>query len=1012
MWESPDSPVTVTLEPTVFKIIKGRDYWINSTTFLPYVITAKGNDKLELQFPAYNRCDLSIEPCNGPELLPKGSFENVKGSLPAGWNAYHRSTSGAIMEFGHEFGPKNDKRDSTGSSRDSVKIVTGTGYNSNSSLMLHKTSPGTSLVAERKISGHLTPGKYMLTGRYRLENFQYGAGLHAFLLTHQRGKKWKSAYDMYLNPAIPTPPGVWRYTMVVLDIPKDYTDTETVIRLEIRGAPGTVYWDNLSLRPAPSATFPRPKATPDSELVPQISDRQLDAVLNKMPVPTVEVRRVNQQPRLYVDNKVMPWFLYTPGPGNWPAGGVTARMRKAGVKVQCLPLYTGYTRKSTHRFRKQTWLGDGKYDFSPVKDLLRHAAKLAPDTRFVFYLWIAPYPGFCEKHPEAAWINQHGKKTIGTKGAYRETDKRKDNEIFNFSYTAPAFRREVSKYLQALGAYLASIPEGKNLIGAHMVGGCDGQWFCQHYPDHYDRSEGSRQAFGLWLKKQYKDDVAKLRQVWHDPKATFENVAIPPEKARYVEKYFLDPTNPDDHKVIDMNRFHCRGIADTLNQFALAFKAGFGRKNRVITSVYYNDIMCGHLMNKWGLADILNSNAIDNIVSVNGYGLYRLPGRPGGMNSLVASLRLHNKLYISEIDYRTDYSYLPPKYNIRTAYGLGRGDAEIAAQLRRDVGATLTRGEGNWLYGLGGPNWLNDQLMKNVAEAVRAANLSAENPVKNDWGQMAVFLDERMQDYMSTFKIFNARTSITSGLFARHALLKSGLPYDAYLLSDLENPKRSTYKLNIFLGSPTITQKQIQWVQKNLQKDGNVLVFIHAAGWNFGQGFEQNIKALSGINVKCDLKRDVLYRYALKKFSDPLSKALGFQQTTTSGPLFYVSDNTAQPLAVLESDNSKVIAAVKRHSNWTAVYLSPPGGITPSFLRALAKAAGITPIGPEGDVTHAGNGFISLHAIESGRKTLHLRAKSDLYDLFDNKCVAKAVTEYSFDLKTGETKWFRRSQAK
>jgi hypothetical protein len=171
MWESPDSPVTVTLEPTVFKIIKGRDYWINSTTFLPYVGTAKDNDKLELQFPAYNRCDLSIEPCNGPELLPKGSFENVKGSLPAGWNAYHRSTSGAIMEFGHEFGPKNDKRDSTGSSRDSVKIVTGTGYNSNSSLMLHKTSPGTSLVAERKISGHLT-GKFPIRrGAPRLSSY-------------------------------------------------------------------------------------------------------------------------------------------------------------------------------------------------------------------------------------------------------------------------------------------------------------------------------------------------------------------------------------------------------------------------------------------------------------------------------------------------------------------------------------------------------------------------------------------------------------------------------------------------------------------------------------------------------------------------------------------------------------------------------------------------------------------------------------------------------------------------
>jgi Beta-galactosidase len=1004
--------VDITIQPTRFKIIKGQDYWINSSTFLPYAITAKQHGKLELSFPAYNRCDLIIEPCKGPELLPKGSFEDVDGKLPSRWTAYHRSTSGAIMKYGHEFNPeqKKENRSNLEKHRDTAVISTDSACKSKKSLMLRKITPGTSLVVEKKLPLHLKPGrKYMLTGRYRLKNFKYGAGLHAFLLSHQAGKKWLSAYDMFLNPAIPTPPGVWRHTMVILDIPRDYTRANTFVRLEVRGATGTVFWDNLSLREAPSAAFPRLKATPDEELKPQITDKQLDESLKRMPVPTVEVRRVNQQPRLYVDNQVMPWFLYTPGPGNWPRGGVTVRMRKAGVKIQCLPLYTGYTRKATHRFRKQTWLGDGKYNFEPVKDLLRHAAKLAPDTKFVFYLWIAPYPGFSEKHPEAAWINHHGKKTIGTKGAYRETDKRRANEIFNFSYTAPVFRREVSKYLKALSAYLASIPEGKNLIGAHLVGGCDGQWFCQHYPDHYDRSEGSRQAFGQWLKKQYNNDIDKLRKAWKDTNLTFENVTIPKEKARYPKKYFLNPNHPVDRHVIDMNRFHCRGISDTLNQFAKSFKAGFGRQNRAIASVYYNDIMCGHLMNKWGLADLLNSDAIDNIVSVNGYGLYRLPGRTGGMNSVVASLRLHNKLYISEIDYRTDYSYLPPIYNIRTRYGLGRGDAEIAAQLRRDVGAALTRGEGNWLYGLGGPNWMNDQLMKNVSEAVRAAELSAGNPVKNDWGQVAVFLDERMQDYMSADKIFNARTSITSGLFARHALLKSGMPYDAYLLSDLDNPKRAKYKLNIFLSAPTITQKQIKWVQKNLQKDGNVLVFIHAAGWNFGGGFEKNIQALSGISVKCDQKRDVLYRYALKKFPDPLSKHLGFQQTTTSGPLFYVHDRTAKPLAVLESNKSKVIAAVKRHKNWTAIYLTPPGGIMPSFLRALAKNAGITPIGPEGDITHAGNGFISLHAVKSGKKTLHLRGKSNLYDLFNNKLVAKGVKEYSFELNTGETRWFRRA---
>ena len=108
------------------------------------------------------------------------------------------------------------------------------------------------------------------------------------------------------------------------------------------------------------------------------------------------------------------------------------------------------------------------------------------------------------------------------------------------------------------------------------------------------------------------------------------------------------------------------------------------------------------------------------------------------------------------------------------------------------------------------------------------------------------------------------------------------------------------------------------------------------------------------------------------------------------------------------SGTGNVGAAVKRHRNWTGVYLSVPSAITPGFLRAVALEADIHPIGPEGDATYAGNGFLVIHATTTGEKKLHWQGKCNLLDLSSGKIIAKNTDSYTCVMNVGETRWFHR----
>ena len=167
-----------------------------------------------------------------------------------------------------------------------------------------------------------------------------------------------------------------------------------------------------------------------------------------------------------------------------------------------------------------------------------------------------------------------------------------------------------------------------------------------------------------------------------------------------------------------------------------------------------------------------------------------------------------------------------------------------------------------------------------------------------------------------------------------------------------------------------------------------------------------------------------LSAFGPERFSDPLSKFIKNAPPITGGPfampLYYVDDPSAKPLAYLVR-SELVGAAVKRHKNWTAVYLSIPLGlaIEPGFIRQLALEAGITPFAPLGEISYAGNGIIAIHATSDGEKTLQWHTPADVADLStakiingksEVKIIKRNCKSITVPMKYGETRWFKLLQ--
>jgi len=756
-------------------------------------------------------------------------------------------------------------------------------------------------------------------------------------------------------------------------------------------APSELCWDDFRVAEAGEEAKPRYEP-PEQEPLPDLAPAQ--AIVAGRSRASVRIEQRAGRPRLFLDGKPVPWAFYVGPPFNWRDAQI-ADFRDAGVRVFLVPLILGRDAYPSHG----PWLGPNQYDFSEVDDALWRALRVDPHAYVMFYMGCDAYKSWGAENPDEVTWDQNGAKAIVDMHPKRWGDDPQPSERFGPSIVSLKLRRETAATLRELARHIESSEAGKAVIGYHVAGYNDGQWF------HWERlteddlhladySPGAIASFREWLTRRYGGDVQALRQAWNQPAVTFETAQPPSGERFWTDGFLLDPKTQGD--IADFSRFHSEGVAETVDGLAEVLKEATPR--RILCGTYYEDITCNsnsHI----ALRLHLQGQGLDYLSGPAAYGI-RMPGYQGAVRSVFGSTLLHGKTFLTEQDWRSFKSY-PNSTEENFSWGRAETAEAHNAMVRRECGMMLAFGLGTWWYDMSG-GWFHDEgIMRGIAEAVRAfqRDLPLDDPPHAD---LAVIVSEDSNHWIAPKAQGFARFQAI--LDQVHQLNTSGVPYRLYLQSDL--PSLPDHKAYLFLNPYIMSDAERAAVEK-LKRNGKTLIFLQAPDVVGADDPARAISDLTGLQVTAASGVDRPLLEALSIDHPLLTDGEGYLSTSvwpSDSPTFTVTDPQATALARYRG-TELTAAAVRDFGAWRSVFIGVPG-LTDAFVHNLAAWAGCWCAAEAGDAVYANQHFLTIHAIFPGAKTLHLIRPSKVTDLTSGEVLSAKTDVVQLQMQRGETRWF------
>ncbi len=752
----------------------------------------------------------------------------------------------------------------------------------------------------------------------------------------------------------------------------------------------------------------------EEEIIPPLTD-EIRKIVSERKRENAKMEVIDGRPRFTLGGKPIAPAFYN---GCWfnPRLSQYGDFKRAGVHTFLLSVSSG-----RNLYGSGFWTGKDTYDFADMDAWLWRILCVDPKANIILYLGCEPYVEWGQENPDDVCADQNGNKvvvdfhTIRFGGAAPGKGER-----FGPSLVSEKYRRDAGAALRKLVEHLQTSDLGKAVIGYHLCGFSDGQFFDwdygyknQHVADY---SPAGMASFRDWLRRRYEGSVDKLRTAWNDPAVTFETAQRPKVEQIWTENYLVDSQQVADH-----NRFASEGQAETVLSLAKVLRDA--TNGNAFIGTYYEDIT-GTVYNHGALKSYLNSPYIDYLAGPADYRI-RKEGYSGGVRNTFGSTLLHGKMYLTEQDWRS-WCAGPNSPVENFAYGRAESPEEHNAMVRRESGMMLAFGLGTWWYDLAGKWFRDDRIMRGIGEAVSAFELDLQNKglPKADVG---VFINEDSNFYHTLRTAETMRSGIAK---QRVQLNTSGVPYRLYLMSDAGVKPIPQHKVYMFIDCMAMNATQREFVE-GLKRDGNTLIFIGSPGIInqdqpyttnalTGKGLEKSrlaIEAITGIRLKNFEGKQAAYTLPAKhellqgtgdRLALPMvysSMLIDFPQDGI--PVFAVEDTKSAPLATF-ADGKNVAVAVKKFENYRVIYSAIPV-LSDAFLNRIATTGGAWVVAPAGDAVYANDDFVTIHAMHAlndGKKRLTLHRPSKVIDMHDGTVVAERATEIELTMKIGETRWF------
>ncbi|MDD2486458.1 MAG: beta-galactosidase [bacterium] len=686
------------------------------------------------------------------------------------------------------------------------------------------------------------------------------------------------------------------------------------------------------------------------------------------------IKPVNGVPRLLINGKPTSFVTYRLGIDG--RGDHTAYLNdfyNAGVRIieLAIPL-------------DRVWKSQDRIDYDMVDSILDEVLFVVPKSRLIISFSIYA-PGW--------WKHLHKEEmTAFEDGVWPQV-----------SYASSLFLNDSERALGSIIKHIENRQCANRIIGYYLSGGEDGQWMLwveggsgamvtRDKKRISDYSKPMQEYFRNWLQRKY-GDIGKLNCAWGANIADFRSVMLPGASIRKSVDggFFYDPKK--QMNVIDFQQALSDSITDAILRYSGLIKRL--TENRKTVGVYYGKIFTigGH--NEWaefGFNRLLHSREIDYFSGPSYF--QRQPGRPHSSSAPLASIALHDKMYVDEADLRT--------------YAGGAGSWAYTGNpwdtvntIRKIFALNAVENQAVRWFDIHPGEFADSVIMHAVADMSRIATKTVKWPAKH--AEVAVIVSEQSLTYTSMEANDYMQRAVRNqwaGMFYR-----IGAPVDFYMLDDLRHSDFPEYKMYIFLNAWSIDAGLKSALQR-LQKNGSVFVWFHAPGIISDEGLNvDNVDDVTGIGIKRLIDTVVKVQYSPQSDIPFLSQIKPVVSSLSGiNALYYPVGGKAVTFGCLGSHAS---GAFRDLGSWKSIYFSAPV-MTPELLREIAKYAGCHIYSQDSDdMIYAGSGMIGIHTAAKGLKKINLPVQCLLKDLISGEIInIKKSNGVEFPMDAGETRLF------
>jgi len=349
----------------------------------------------------------------------------------------------------------------------------------------------------------------------------------------------------------------------------------------------------------------------------------------------------------------------------------------------------------------------------------------------------------------------------------------------------------------------------------------------------------------------------------------------------------------------------------------------------------------------------------------------------------VDSLKFNNKLYLHEIDHRTDLSFYPLSTG-KFMWDCYETAEESIMVLRRELCNAMLKKGAIWWFDFYGGYFASPEYEKELTKQISIYKELYESPFEQV-ADVAVFVDSGSMNLMKE-RVELVPECVRANLTE---ILKSGAMIKTYNICDIKKVNKDEFKLFVFANILDVPEDIISYINEELADKYKFFVYApDIAGDNLDY---KRVEKLIGMKLKQFEGKEIhTAEYGGEQF--------GFSKAVS--PAFYIDDEMVD--VVSRYTDGKVCCAKKGNTFYCAA-----GNIPYKLWQYVEKEVGAHIYTYDGGFTAITTKFIAHQNTKSETCVIELPFECKVEEMFDGGVYETKDKKLSYTVPVGHTKLFK-----